>query len=101
LGKTRLAERARIYCVSVDKAMSFLDKEYNIIIMDPPYANHTIGNTISRLADTKLVGKNTTVVVTHSPHLQLDSHYQSLELIKERRHGDSVIAIYHKMEETA
>jgi 16S rRNA (guanine966-N2)-methyltransferase len=36
------------------------------------------------------------VVVTHSPHLSLESAYPPLKLIKERRHGDSCIAIYQK-----
>lgn len=98
LEKTRLADRAHVYCVSAGKAITFLDKEYNIIIIDPPYADATIGDLIARLADTKLAGENTTVVVTHSPRLKLESRYNSLELVKERRHGDSVIALYQKRE---
>ncbi len=96
LAKTRLAERAHVYCCEVEKALSFLDKEYNIIIMDPPYRNQAIGETISKLAKSRLVGRETIVVVTHSPHLILEPAYPPLALIKERRHGDSCIAIYHK-----
>ena len=96
LAKTRLAETAHVYCCEVEKAISFLDKEYNIIIMDPPYANKAIGETISKLANSRLVGHETIVVVTHSIHLTLETHYPPLSLLKERRHGDSCIAIYHK-----
>ena len=39
---------------------------------------------------------NPIVVVTHSPHLHLDSTYATLNLIKEHRHGDSCIAVYQK-----
>ncbi len=98
LEKTKLADRAHVYCVGVARAISFLDKEYNIIIMDPPYANEKIGDVITQLANSKLVGKNTTIVVTHSPRLTLDSRYDSLEMVKERRHGDSVISLYQKTE---
>jgi 16S rRNA (guanine966-N2)-methyltransferase len=96
LGKTKLTEKAHVYCCEVEKAISFLDKEYNIIIMDPPYRNQAIGETITKLATSKLVGAETIVIITHSPHLTLDSSYPPLHLIKERRHGDSCIAIYHK-----
>ena len=96
LTNTKLAERAHVYCVEVEKAISFLDKEYDIIIMDPPYTNRAIGDTINKLAKSKLVGQETIVVVTHSPHLTLESRYPPLSLIKERRHGDSCIAIYRK-----
>ena len=100
LEKTKLAAQAHIYCCSVVKALSFLDKEYSIILMDPPYSNASIGSLVAQLATSKLVGTDTTLVVTHSPHLPLNSTYAPLNLIKEHRHGDSCIAVYRK-EDTA
>jgi 16S rRNA (guanine(966)-N(2))-methyltransferase RsmD len=100
LAKTKLAEQAHIYCCSVAKALSFLDKEYSIILIDPPYSDSSIGGLIEQLGTSKLVGADTTVVVTHSPHLSLDSTYSTLNLIKEHRHGDSCIAVYRKEDKT-
>ncbi|MBI2329745.1 MAG: 16S rRNA (guanine(966)-N(2))-methyltransferase RsmD [Chloroflexi bacterium] len=96
LEKTKLSGQAHVYCCSVVKALSFLDKEYGIILMDPPYSDSSIGNLVEQLANSKLIGLDTTLVVTHSPHLSLDSTYGALELIKEHRHGDSCIAVYRK-----
>ena len=96
LEATKLADKAHIYCTNVARALSFLNKEYDIILMDPPYADTSIGDIIEQLATSKLVGIATTVVVTHSPRLHLDSSYAALNQIKEHRHGDSCIAIYHK-----
>ena len=96
LEKTKFAAQTHIYCCSVAKALSFLDKEYNIILMDPPYSDSSIGNLVTQLATSKLVGANSTVVVTHSPRLLLDSTYATLKLVKEHRHGDSCIAVYEK-----
>ena len=96
LEKTKLTAQAHIYCYSVAKALSFLDKEYGIILMDPPYSNSSIGNMVTQLAASKLVGANSIVVVTHSPHFPLSSTYATLNLVKEYRHGDSCIAIYRK-----
>ena len=96
LETTKLAERAHVYCCSVAKALSFLDKEYSIILMDPPYADTSIGDVITQLATSRSVGPHTTLVVTHSPHLTLDATYATLSLIKEHRHGDSCIAVYRK-----
>jgi 16S rRNA (guanine966-N2)-methyltransferase len=96
LEKTRLETQAHIYCCSVTSAISFLDKEYSIILMDPPYANRSIGRLMNQLAASKLVGEETVVVVTHSPHLPLGLGYGGLCLAKERRHGDSCIAVYQK-----
>jgi len=96
LEKTKLGAQAHIYCCSVTKALSFLDKEYGIILMDPPYSNSSIGSLVAQLATSKLVGTNSIIVVTHSPHLPLNSIYAPLNLIKEHRHGDSCIAVYQK-----
>ncbi len=96
LAKTKLLEMAHIYCCSVAKALSFLDKGYSLILMDPPYADTSIGSLLGQLATSRLVGAETTLVVTHSPRLTLDSTYRELELVKERRHGDSCINIYRK-----
>ena len=96
LEKTKLGAQAHIYCCSVAKAISFLDKEYSIILMDPPYSDSSIGRLVTQLATSKLVGTSSTVVVTHSSHFPLSSTYATLGLIKERRHGDSCIAIYQK-----
>ena len=96
LEKTKLSAGAHVYCCSVARALSFLDKEYSIILMDPPYSNSSIGNVVAQLAISKLVGTNSVVVVTHSPRLHLDSTYTTLNLAKEHRHGDTCIAVYRK-----
>ena len=96
LEKTRLGAQAHVYCCSVAKALSFLDKEYNIILMDPPYSNPSINSVVTQLATSKLVGANSIVMVTHSPHFPLKSTYATLNLVKEHRHGDSCIAVYRK-----
>jgi len=96
LEKAKLGTHAHVYCCSVAKAISFLDKEYDIILIDPPYSDSSIGSRVTQLATSKLVGTGSTVVVTHSSHLPLSSTYATLNLIKERRHGDSCIAIYQK-----
>jgi len=96
LEKTKLAERARVNCHKVENIFSFLKEEYSIILMDPPYSNPSIGNLITQLGNSGLVGATTTLVVTHSARLPLSPNYDNLGMIKEHRHGDSCISIYQK-----
>jgi 16S rRNA (guanine966-N2)-methyltransferase len=96
LEKTGFSEYAHIYCCGVAKAVSFLDKEYGIILMDPPYSDPYIGKILEQLAGSRLVSDKTAVVVTHSSRRPLESAYATLNLIKEYRHGDSIIAMYQK-----
>ena len=96
LEKTGFKENAHVYCCNVTKAISFLDKEYGIILMDPPYSSPCINTTIEQLANSELVSSKSIVVVTHSQRRPLQTNYASLSLIREHRHGDSVIALYRK-----
>ena len=96
LEKTRLSAKAHVYCCRVAKALSFLEEEYSIILIDPPYSDPSIGSLLQQLASSRLVGPETIVVVTHSPHLPLESNYPPLRAIKERRHGDSCIKVFQK-----
>ena len=96
LEKTGFSNQAHVYCCSVAKAISFMDKEYNIILMDPPYSNSLIGNLITQLAESGVVSDSSVVVVTHSSLLPFNSAYGALHLIKEYRHGDSCIAVFHR-----
>jgi len=96
LERTKFSDQAHVYCCSVSKAISFLDKEYNIILMDPPYSNPSIGRILEQIAASKALGPETTLIVTHSPHHPLNPSYASLRCLKEYRHGDSCIAVYQK-----
>jgi 16S rRNA (guanine966-N2)-methyltransferase len=96
LEKTKFTSQSRVHCCNAFKALSFLDKEYNIILLDPPYANASTGDFITQLAQSRLVGDKTTVVVTHSSRIPLEQTYAALNLIKEHRHGDSCISFYRK-----
>jgi len=96
LEKTKLSAQARVYCCSVEKVLSILDKTYSIIILDPPYADMTIGNILEQIANSRLVNENTIVVSTHSSRFPLQARYGMLKMFKEYRHGDSTISIYRK-----
>lgn len=99
LKKTKLENYAHVHCCSVTRAISFLDKEYGIVLMDPPYSSLAIDETVEQLANSRIVGHKTIVVVTHSQRRPLPSGYTSLNMVKEYRHGDSVIALYRKGEQ--
>ncbi|MBN1644012.1 MAG: 16S rRNA (guanine(966)-N(2))-methyltransferase RsmD [Dehalococcoidales bacterium] len=96
LEKTKLGERAQVYCSTVAKALSFLDKKYSIVLMDPPYADTTIGGVVEQLANSELLNRDSIVVVDHSSRFPLQGKYGKLNLFKEHRHGDTTISIYRK-----
>jgi 16S rRNA (guanine966-N2)-methyltransferase len=89
-----LAAQAHVYCLSVAQAISFLQRRYGIILLGPPYAELSVTQTLGQLADSRLVGTGTIIVVEHSFRLPLSPAYGDFHLIKDRRHGDTCISIY-------
>ena len=88
--------RAHIYCCSVNKALAFLDASYDIIFIDPPYSDPSVNNLLTSLAKSKLLGKNSTIVLCHANRFPLHSDYDGLHLVRQRRYGDTFIFIYQK-----
>ena len=89
-------EWAHIYCCSASKAITFLDKSYDVIFIDPPYSNPTTNDLLVKLAKSKLLGEDSIIVVCHANRFPLDTDYNGLHLIEKRRYGDTFISIYRK-----
>jgi len=82
------------YCFDVNRAFSEIKDQYDIIFMDPPYADKTIESVIARIAGSSLIKENTIVVVSHSSRVPLAGQYGRLNVLKEKRYGDTAISIY-------
>jgi 16S rRNA (guanine(966)-N(2))-methyltransferase RsmD len=88
--------RAHIYCCSVSKAVTFLNNNYDVILIDPPYSDPSTNNLLINLAKSKLLGENSTIVLCHANRFPLNSDYDALHLVKQRRYGDTFIFIYQR-----
>jgi len=96
LEKTGFTEKARVYCCTVEKALTILDTPYSFIVVDPPYKDEKIGILLEKIAGSRLVGEKTILVSTHVTRLKLPEKLGELGLVKEHRHGDSTISVYRK-----
>ena len=95
LRHTRLADRARVHMMAVERFIAQGTAEpYDIIMMDPPYRSTTIEATIEALAASRLIKDGTILVVGHWPRLQLQEQYACFRLLTSRRIGDSSFSIY-------
>lgn len=93
-----LANRGKVYCMTTNKALTILNDEYSILILDPPYNDASISSTAARLCSSRLVGRNSTIVIEHSRHVPLNDTYGTFDLIRMLRHGDSRVSVYQHME---
>ncbi len=69
-------------------------KPYDLIIMDPPYADRELVPTLERVGRSPLVESGTVLVIGHSPRVSLPERAGRLERLRQRCHGDSCVSIY-------
>ncbi|HEX2171236.1 MAG TPA: 16S rRNA (guanine(966)-N(2))-methyltransferase RsmD [Dehalococcoidia bacterium] len=98
LSRARLADRARVICRPVDRALPELNRRYDIILLDPPYADAQRDAILARLARSPLLTGQSLVVVEHSRHHPVIEAYPPLHLTKQRRYGDTLISIFEQGE---
>ena len=67
--------------------------DYDLVILDPPYADAAIPDTLRQLSESALVQSGSVVVLGHWPRLELPDRIGTLQLLKRRCHGDSCFSI--------
>lgn len=98
LEHTKLSDRGHVYCMPVSRYLHGRRGTalYAMIIMDPPYADLQIEQTIRTIAEANLNTIGGLLVVGHSPRVVLADEYGSYSRIKFRRLGDSCFSIYKR-----
>ncbi|MFC1905984.1 16S rRNA (guanine(966)-N(2))-methyltransferase RsmD [Chloroflexota bacterium] len=94
LTHTKFTEQAHIYRSTVKKALSFLRERYMLVLLDAPYTDKTISSMLQILADSPIVGEESTIVVEHAEQNPLESAYGCFHQIRNINHGDTIVSIY-------
>lgn len=95
---TKMQDRGHVYCLPVDRYLRSVAQgtTYDIIIMDPPYADPRIEDTIEYITESHIGHPDGLIVVGHSPRVELAEVYGTYQRIKFRRLGDSCFSIYEQ-----
>ena len=92
---TGFEDRARVYCLSAQRAPERLEGEYTLVLADPPYSEAGATRVIESIAASPLVRAGKTVLVLeHGAKDEPPGQFGSLALHSVRRHGDSAVSIY-------
>ena len=103
IAHTRYQDVARVHQESVTTFISRAERDpavkpYDLIIMDPPYADPDLVPILERVGASPLVESATVLVIGHSPRVTLPERAGKLTRLRERCHGDSCFSIYEAEE---
>jgi 16S rRNA (guanine966-N2)-methyltransferase len=91
---TGFTERARVHQMAVDAFIRRVSEPYDLVILDPPYADPAIVDTIQFLGESAAVGADTVLLLGHWPRLDIPERIGRFGLLRQRCHGDSCFAIF-------
>lgn len=100
LVRTSLAQRGRAHKMTVAQAARRLPGPYALILADPPYQDEAALAELRRVAESPLVGQDTTVVLEHSSRHEPPA-LPPLRLTWSRRYGDSQVSLYRRANASA
>ena len=96
LAMTGFALQGRVYCWSVKKALCMLSGPYELVMLDPPYYDPSLVDTLTALFGSQLVGVDSTAVVQCSSRQPLPLEIGQFRLCKSRHYGDTCLSIYRQ-----
>ena len=100
LAHTRYTDVSHLYQESVASFLARAERHpgekgpYDLIIMDPPYADPELVATLERVGRSPLVESGTVLAIGHWPRITLPERAGRLVRLRERCHGDSCFSIY-------
>lgn len=100
LQHTRYGEVSRVHQEAVAAFLARAERNpaavtpYDLIVMDPPYADPELVPTLERIGRSPLVESGTVLVIGHSPRVTLPERAGRLVRWRDRCHGDSCFSLY-------
>lgn len=111
LRTTGLSEATHVYKMEVKAFLSWRDRaasagntqvdstaNYDIILLDPPYADPAINNTLELIANSRLLAGDAIIVIGHAIQVPLEDEYGggTLRRVRHKVMGGSTFSIYER-----
>lgn len=98
LERTKLADSGVVHRQTVQSYLRRTTEPYDLVILDPPYADPAIPDTLRLIGESALVQSGTVVVLGHWPKLELPEQIGTMQLLKRRCHGNTCFSIFEVVE---
>lgn len=94
LKTTGFEDVSAVHQTTIENWVNAAKEPYDFVILDPPYADPAILDTLDWLSQSGAVEDGTIVVLGHWPRLEIPDEVGRLSLLRARCHGDSCFAIF-------
>ena len=96
LVSTGFEARGRVFQMRAEHAPKRLEKQYALLFLDPPYDDEASARAVTRIADSRLIAPEATLVLEHSSRSEAPTCLGRLKLDWSRRYGDTQVSMYQE-----
>jgi 16S rRNA (guanine(966)-N(2))-methyltransferase RsmD len=98
LERLKLKDKTKIYLGDVNKILNKIKEKFDFIFLDPPYKKEKLLIlTLKNLSGLAIFEKNTIIIVEHYWRVKLSKKIEKLILLRQEKHGDTVLSFYRKV----
>ncbi len=97
LEHTKLSDKAKILKNDVFTAVKTMTEKFDLIFLDPPYADELAGGTISAISEAKILADGAIIVAETDEGQVIPETVGELVLYDKRRYGRVIINFYKKI----
>lgn len=94
LRRTSLQQRAQVHPLTAEQALERVPGEFDLVLMDPPYADSGSVTVLRRLAGSSLVHTDSVIVLEHPCNFQPPAQLDDFLPMRTRRHGTTCVTIF-------
>ncbi len=94
LSVLEFSDQAKVYCRPLPQALKSLEGKYGIVLLDPPYDDRGVKDTLEGLVDLHLVNSSSTIVLEHSSRVRAPDFPERLDLLRVYHYGDTNVSIF-------
>ncbi|MCU9533444.1 16S rRNA (guanine(966)-N(2))-methyltransferase RsmD [Streptococcus sp. CSL10205-OR2] len=91
---TKTKNQLKLLKMDAKKALAQLDGQFDLVLLDPPYAKEEIVKTISQLEELGLLSKDVMIVCETDKTVSLPEEVSDFGIWKQKTYGISKVTVY-------
>ncbi len=99
LQHTGFAGVSQVMCMTAERAIPLLQSTFALVLLDPPYAYPGIHDIMASIGNSRVVQRESIVVLEHSPRFTVENSYARLALQRQKVYGDTAVSLFAAPEE--
>lgn len=97
LKRTKLLDKSTVLCVDSLAYLRRCTEKFNIVLLDPPYAEEILENSLKLITEIDILQSNAIIVTERPLGKELSLSFPDFSCSKDYKYGNTLLALYRKV----